>query len=110
MLQSHGCAAFVPQSLLRPFAFQRHEPGLGDIACRGFRHDGPHHLGKERQGSTFSIVPGREIVDKMVTVGAKMRAFQFDPASPDNDRAFWRIPRGHVSYRFAIAMATLTAH
>lgn len=106
MLQSHGYAAFVPQSPLRPFAFQRREPGLGDIARRG----GPHHAGKERQGSTFSIVPGREIVGKMIAVGARMRAFQFEPASPDNDRAFRRIPRGHVNYRFAIEMALPPAH
>jgi len=80
MLQSFGYAAFDPQSPLRPFAFQRREPGpsdvLIDIAYCGVCHSDLHQVRNEWQGTTYPIVPGHEIVGHVVDVGTEAGDFK----------------------------------
>lgn len=80
MLNSYGYAAYNPQTPLRSFHFERREPGPTDVRIEilycGVCHSDLHQARNEWNGSTFPIVPGHEIVGKVVEVGAEVSGFK----------------------------------
>jgi uncharacterized zinc-type alcohol dehydrogenase-like protein len=80
MLKSYGYAAYDPKTPLRSFHFERRQPGPQDVRIEilycGVCHSDLHQARDEWHGSTFPIVPGHEIVGKVVEVGAEVRAFK----------------------------------
>lgn len=80
MLKSHGYAAYDPKTPLRPFHFERRQPGPRDVRIEilycGVCHSDLHQARDEWHGSTFPMVPGHEIVGKVAEVGAEVTAFK----------------------------------
>ena len=79
MLATRGYAAFDATTPLRPFAFERREPGAKDVQIRieycGVCHSDLHQVRNEWQGSTYPMVPGHEIVGRVERVGAGVTKF-----------------------------------
>ena len=73
-MKSHGVAAFDTESALRPWSFERREPGPRDvvieIAYCGICHSDIHQVRDEWGGSMYPMVPGHEIVGRVTAVGA----------------------------------------
>jgi uncharacterized zinc-type alcohol dehydrogenase-like protein len=73
-MKSHGVAAFDTKSALRPWSFERREPGPRDvvveIAYCGICHSDIHQVRDEWGGSIYPMVPGHEIVGTVTAVGA----------------------------------------
>lgn len=82
MLKSYGYAAYDPKTPLRSFHFERRHPGPRDVRIAilycGVCHSDLHQARDEWHGSTFPMVPGHEIVGKVVEVGAEVTAFKID--------------------------------
>jgi alcohol dehydrogenase (NADP+) len=80
MLDTKGYAAYDHTSPLRPFAFQRRDPGerdvLIDILYCGVCHSDLHQVRNEWQTSAYPMVPGHEIVGRVSAVGAKVTRFK----------------------------------
>jgi len=80
MLKSYGYAAYDPKTPLRSFHFERRQPGPQDVRIEilycGVCHSDLHQVRDEWHGSTFPMVPGHEIVGKVVEVGSEVRAFK----------------------------------
>jgi uncharacterized zinc-type alcohol dehydrogenase-like protein len=76
MLETKGYAAFDATNPLRPFAFERREPGPKDVLIRidycGVCHSDIHQVRNEWKGSTYPMVPGHEIVGHVERVGAEV--------------------------------------
>jgi uncharacterized zinc-type alcohol dehydrogenase-like protein len=76
MIDTKCYAAFDPKSPLRPHVIQRREPAardvLIDIAYCGVCHSDLHQARDEWGGSVFPMVPGHEIVGRVVKVGAEV--------------------------------------
>lgn len=76
MIDTKCYAAFDPKSPLRPHVIQRREPAardvLIDIAYCGVCHSDLHQALDEWGGSVFPMVPGHEIVGRVVKVGAEV--------------------------------------
>jgi uncharacterized zinc-type alcohol dehydrogenase-like protein len=74
MLETRGYAAFDATNPLRPFAFERREPGPKDVLIRidycGVCHSDIHQVRNEWKGSSYPMVPGHEIVGHVERVGA----------------------------------------
>ena len=79
MLPTQGYAAFDAKTALRPFAFQRREPGERDVLIRiqycGVCHTDIHQARDEWASSTYPMVPGHEIVGTVERVGAAVTRF-----------------------------------
>jgi uncharacterized zinc-type alcohol dehydrogenase-like protein len=73
-MESKGWAAFDPKSPMRPFQFQRRDPGerdvLIDILFCGICHSDLHQVRNEWAGTTYPLVPGHEIVGRVAKTGA----------------------------------------
>jgi uncharacterized zinc-type alcohol dehydrogenase-like protein len=73
MLEARGWAAFDAKSPLRPFQFQRREPGerdvLIDILFCGICHSDLHQVRNEWAGTKYPIVAGHEIVGRVAKAG-----------------------------------------
>jgi uncharacterized zinc-type alcohol dehydrogenase-like protein len=80
MTQARGYAVKTPTSPLAPFSFTRREPGEKDVridvAFCGICHSDIHQARDEWGGSLFPMVPGHEIVGRVVQVGRKVRKFR----------------------------------
>jgi uncharacterized zinc-type alcohol dehydrogenase-like protein len=80
MLETKAYAAYDHTSPLRPFTFQRREPGEHDVLIRilycGVCHSDIHQVRNEWASSTYPMVPGHEIVGRVERVGAKVRNFK----------------------------------
>lgn len=80
MLKSYGYAAYDPQTPLRPFHFERRDPGPTDIRIEilycGVCHSDLHQVRNEWHGSAFPMVPGHEIVGRVTEVGVQISAFK----------------------------------
>ena len=80
MLQTRGFAAKSASTPLEPFTFQRREPGEHDVQIDilycGVCHSDIHQVRDEWGGATFPMVPGHEIVGKVVKVGSKVTRFK----------------------------------
>lgn len=80
MLKSVGYAAYNPQTPLRSFHFERRQPGPSDVRIEilycGVCHSDLHQVRNEWRGTTFPIVPGHEIVGRVVEVGSQVTSFK----------------------------------
>ncbi|MGZ0077054.1 NAD(P)-dependent alcohol dehydrogenase [Methylomonas sp. YC3] len=80
MLKTVGYAAYNPQTPLRSFHFERRQPGSEDVRIEilycGVCHSDLHQVRNEWRGTTFPIVPGHEIVGRVVEVGSQVTQFK----------------------------------
>lgn len=75
-----GYAASAAKAPLAPFQFERREPGDKDVVIEilycGVCHSDIHQARNEWGGSLFPMVPGHEIVGKIIKVGKKVNNFK----------------------------------
>jgi alcohol dehydrogenase (NADP+) len=80
MLATKGYAAQDARSPVAPFNFQRREPGENDVQIEilycGVCHSDLHQIRNEWGNSIFPMVPGHEIVGKVIRVGGKVKGFK----------------------------------
>ena len=80
MLKTPAYAALSPANQLVPYAIERREPAphevLIDILYCGVCHSDIHQVRDEWGGSRFPMVPGHEIVGKVVQVGSQVTRWQ----------------------------------
>jgi uncharacterized zinc-type alcohol dehydrogenase-like protein len=80
MIKNIGYAAQSATTPLAPFTFDRRDPGPNDVQIDvlfcGVCHSDLHQVRNEWKGTTFPIVPGHEIVGRVVKVGAKVTGFK----------------------------------
>jgi uncharacterized zinc-type alcohol dehydrogenase-like protein len=80
MIQTKSYAALDAASPLQPFEFNRRTPGPKDVHIQilycGVCHSDLHQARDEWGGSLFPMVPGHEIVGKVVGVGAGVTKFK----------------------------------
>ena len=79
MIQSKGYAAQNPETDLAPWSFERREPGPHDVQIEilfcGVCHSDLHQIKNEWFPGIFPMVPGHEIVGKIVKVGSDVQKF-----------------------------------
>ena len=77
MIDARGYAARDPKSPLSPFGFQRREPGPHDVQIDilycGICHSDVHQARNDWGGAMYPMVPGHEIVGRVVRVGEHVR-------------------------------------
>lgn len=80
MIQTRGYATDSPTSLLKPFNFERREPGARDVLIEilycGICHSDIHQARDEWGGSIYPMVPGHEIVGRVARVGGEVGRFK----------------------------------
>lgn len=80
MLATKGYAANAASKPLEPFSFDRQEVGPNDIQIEiqycGVCHSDIHQVRDEWGGSIFPMVPGHEVVGKIVKVGDAVTKFK----------------------------------
>jgi uncharacterized zinc-type alcohol dehydrogenase-like protein len=80
MLASLGYAAITAKAPLAPFNFERREPRANDVVIEilycGVCHSDIHQARDEWGGSIFPMVPGHEIVGRVVRVGSAVSRFK----------------------------------
>lgn len=78
-MKVNGYAASKATAPLAPFQFERREPGSKDVVIEilycGVCHSDIHQARDEWGGSIFPMVPGHEIVGKVIGVGPKVSNF-----------------------------------
>ena len=79
-IATRGYAAHDAQSLLQPFAFERRAPGPLDVHFEilycGVCHSDLHQIRNEWGNAIYPMVPGHEIVGKVISVGELVKKFQ----------------------------------
>lgn len=79
MIQAQGYAAQSPTTPLVPFSFERRDVGPEDVLIEidycGVCHSDIHQVRDEWGGSLFPMVPGHEIVGRVVQVGGQVNRF-----------------------------------
>jgi uncharacterized zinc-type alcohol dehydrogenase-like protein len=82
MLATRGYATQNASSPLEPFNFERREPGPQDVLIKilycGICHSDIHQARDEWGGSIYPMVPGHEIVGRVVRVGKDVKKFKAD--------------------------------
>jgi len=80
MLHTKGYAAMHAGASLEPFRFHRRSVGPRDVLIHiefcGICHSDIHQARDEWGGSIFPMVPGHEIVGRVVQIGPEVRRFQ----------------------------------
>ncbi|MGI4747487.1 MAG: NAD(P)-dependent alcohol dehydrogenase [Janthinobacterium lividum] len=80
MFACNGYAAQTPDTPLAPFSFERRDPGPNDVRIDilycGICHSDIHTARGEWNNHDFPVVPGHEIVGKVVEVGAEVSQFK----------------------------------
>ena len=80
MLDTAGYAAPAPDRALEPFTFDRRDPGaedvLIDILYCGVCHSDLHTARNEWGATIYPVVPGHEIVGRVVAVGDAVKNFK----------------------------------
>ncbi len=80
MIKTSGYAAKDPKSPLVPFTFDRHPPGDEDIQIDilfcGICHSDLHIARNEWKHTVYPVVPGHEIIGRVVKAGGKARKFE----------------------------------
>ncbi len=80
MRKAYGYAAKTQSTPLAPFPFERRDPGPRDIVIDihycGVCHSDIHQARNEWGNSKFPMVPGHEIVGKVVEVGSAVKKFK----------------------------------
>lgn len=78
-IHAHGYAAREAKGELAPFSFERRNLGPKDILIEilycGVCHSDIHQVNNDWEGSVYPIVPGHEIVGKVLQVGSAVRKF-----------------------------------
>lgn len=76
MVQSYGYAALAAKGRLVPFSFERREPGPHDVVLEikfcGVCHTDLNAIENAYGWQTYPVVPGHEIVGRVVAVGDKV--------------------------------------
>lgn len=79
-IQARGYAAHAARSPLVPFDFERREPGPNDVRIQilycGICHTDLHHSRNDWGTAAYPLVPGHEIVGRVVEVGASVTRFR----------------------------------
>lgn len=95
MIQTSGFAAFDASSPLKPFRFERRDPGPADVQIDilycGVCHSDLHTVRSEWGQSMYPCVPGHEIIGRVAKAGREVKKFkEGDPAGVgclvDSDR------------------------
>ena len=77
MIKVRGYSARDAQSPLAPFDFERRDPGPRDVQIEilycGICHSDLHQSRNDWSNSLYPMVPGHEIVGRVVSVGAQVR-------------------------------------
>jgi uncharacterized zinc-type alcohol dehydrogenase-like protein len=80
MIATSAYAAYNPTSPLRPYNFERREVGPHDVHVEilfcGVCHSDLHQARDEWGGSVYPMVPGHEIVGRVVKVGEQVTKFK----------------------------------
>lgn len=80
MIQAKGWAAQTSTSNLAPWNFERREPGPHDVQFNilycGVCHSDLHQIRNDWFEGIFPMVPGHEIVGKVVQVGSHVKKFK----------------------------------
>ncbi|HEY8010956.1 MAG TPA: NAD(P)-dependent alcohol dehydrogenase [Rudaea sp.] len=80
MFQAKGYAAVDAQSPLVPFSFERRDPGPEDVQIEilycGVCHSDLHQARNDWRNSLYPMVPGHEIVGRIVAVGGQVKKFR----------------------------------
>ena len=79
MIHSHGYAAFDSRNPLAPLKFERRDPGPQDLVIEiqycGVCHSDIHQARDEWGTSVYPMVPGHEIVGRVVRAGSSVKKF-----------------------------------
>jgi uncharacterized zinc-type alcohol dehydrogenase-like protein len=82
MISSRGYAAMASKGALVPFDFERRDPEPHDVVIEilycGICHSDIHQVREEWGPSFFPLVPGHEIIGKVVRTGSAVRKFKAD--------------------------------
>src|SRR5690242_10716489 len=80
MIKVQGFAARDAHSALAPFTFERREPGPRDVQIEilycGICHSDLHQARNDWSNSLYPMVPGHEIVGRVVRVGSQVRKLE----------------------------------
>ena len=80
MIPTAGYAAYEATAPLRPFSFERRDPGPTDVRIDilycGVCHSDLHTARNEWGGTNYPVVPGHEIVGRVAAVGRDVRKFK----------------------------------
>jgi len=100
-LETPAFAAMSPKSKLAPFSIQRREPGphdvLIDILYCGVCHSDIHQARDEWGGAIFPMVPGHEIIGKIVVTGSDVKKWKVGDIV-DSDRTCEACKAGEEQY------------
>src|ERR1700729_3166846 len=114
-MKSHGYAAHDKKSALVPFRFERRDPGPSDvvieIAFSGICHSDIHQVRDEWGNAIYPMVPGHEIVGRVVKAGSAVKKFKEGDLAGvgcmvDSDRTCVNCRAGEE--QFCESMATFT--
>ena len=79
-IKTTGYATHSSTSPLQPFSFERREPGPQDVQINilycGVCHSDLHTARNEWTNTTYPVVPGHEIIGRVVKTGASVRKFK----------------------------------
>lgn len=82
MLPTCGYAVKGPKNAFEPFNFERRNPGPHDVLIKilycGICHSDIHSARNEWGDSMYPMVPGHEIVGRVLEVGSKVTKFKID--------------------------------
>ena len=80
MIRTTGYAATSATAPLAPWDFERRDPGPRDVQIDilycGICHSDLHTVRNEWQGTTYPVVPGHEIIGRVVQAGADVKNFK----------------------------------
>ena len=80
MVQSHGYAAQAATTPLAPYSFSRRDPTDRDVVVEidycGVCHSDIHSTRNEWQNAIYPMVPGHEIVGRVIAVGKEVNRFK----------------------------------
>src|SRR5947199_8747177 len=80
MTKTSAYAAYATTTPLSSFTFDRRDPGPHDVQIEilfcGVCHSDLHTVRSEWQGTVYPMVPGHEIVGRVVKVGGEVLAFK----------------------------------
>jgi uncharacterized zinc-type alcohol dehydrogenase-like protein len=80
LIATNGYAARSATSPLSPFSFQRRDPLPSDVQLEilycGVCHSDLHTVRNEWQNAAYPVVPGHEIIGRVVAVGAEVKKFK----------------------------------
>lgn len=80
MIKTQGYAAQSATTPLAPWSFERRDPGPKDVQIDilycGVCHSDLHTVRSEWEGTVYPMVPGHEIVGRVVKVGAEVSKFK----------------------------------